>query len=39
MIFLDFNSLLDLIDRGDDNEEEEMDYDPSTHDNEADGKF
>ncbi|CAB4384442.1 unnamed protein product [Rhizophagus irregularis] len=30
-----FGSSPDLIDGGDDDEEQEMDYDPSTHDNEA----
>uniref|UniRef100_U9UGP9 CCHC-type domain-containing protein n=1 Tax=Rhizophagus irregularis (strain DAOM 181602 / DAOM 197198 / MUCL 43194) TaxID=747089 RepID=U9UGP9_RHIID len=37
--YMGFGSLPDLIDRGDDDEEQEMDYDPSTHDNETGGEF
>jgi hypothetical protein len=38
--YMGFGSSPDLINGGDDDEEqEEMDYDPSTHENEAGGKF
>ncbi|PKY57244.1 hypothetical protein RhiirA4_428831 [Rhizophagus irregularis] len=37
--YMGFGSSPDLIDGGDDNEEQEMDYDPSIYDNEASGNF
>ncbi|CAB4439243.1 unnamed protein product [Rhizophagus irregularis] len=37
--YMGFGSSPDLIDGGDDDEEQEMDYDPSTYDNEAGGEF
>ncbi|CAB4442145.1 unnamed protein product [Rhizophagus irregularis] len=37
--YMGFGSSPDLIDGGDDDEEQEMDYDPSTYDNEAGGNF
>ncbi|PKB93166.1 hypothetical protein RhiirA5_442143 [Rhizophagus irregularis] len=37
--YMGFGSSPDLIDGDDDDEEQEMDYDPSTHDNEAGDEF